>query len=87
MVEKHIFFNLYIGMSIVCKCIIDVHRLILTADAATLCDAGNKSRHVAGTVQKWGHLNIGTIIVLFLWITDTSNFYKTAVLSVSLFEH
>lgn len=71
MVEKHIFFNLYIGMSIVCKCIIDVHRLILTADAAALCDAGNKSRHVAGTVQKWGHLNIGTIIVLFLLFSST----------------
>lgn len=65
------FFNFYIGMSIVGKCIIDVHRLILTADAGTLCDAGNKLRHIARTVQKWEHLNIATITVLFLLFSST----------------
>lgn len=69
--EKVYFFNFYIGMSIVGKCIIDVHRLILTADAGTLCDAGNKLRHIARTVQKWEHLNIATITVLFLLFSST----------------
>lgn len=73
------FFNFYIGMSIVGKCIIDVHRLILTADAGTLCDAGNKLRHIARTVQKWEHLNtysIATIIVLFLLFSSTFLLFK-----------
>lgn len=50
MVEKYIFFNLYIGMSIVCKCIIDVYCFIFIVDVVMLCDVGNKLRYVVGIV-------------------------------------
>lgn len=53
--EVKYFFIVYMVMSIVCECINDFHCLILTADAGTLYDAGNKcKRQIARTVKKIG---------------------------------
>lgn len=48
--EKVYFFNFYIGMSIVGKCIIDVYCFIFIVDVGILCDVGNKLRYIVRIV-------------------------------------